>query len=52
MIDYLLNGFIFQKAFDTMMSYFVIYLNYCEIYSFKLGLIQSAAGLTSVKSVG
>ena len=27
----------FQKAFDTQMSYFVIYLNYCEIILFKLG---------------
>ena len=42
----------FQKWFDTMMFYFIIYLNYCDIFSFKLHLYQSAAGLTCVKSVG
>ena len=34
--QYTLN---FQKAFDTMMSYFMIYLNYCGIFSFKCSMI-------------
>ena len=31
------SNYKFQKAFDTMMSYLVIYLNYYQIFSFKLG---------------
>ena len=31
--------FKFHKAFDTMMSYFVIHLNYCEIFSIQIRLI-------------